>query len=270
MYKNILAIILAFPLISAAQVGINTTNPQETLHIAGANSGVRVDALNETNNALNLKGTNSTRVFVDADGDLVLAPATNNLSIVFNAQNYLSDPKDTGGADKNDVLQTGTGSGYTAAGWPRIIGPGTSTFTLTKPAIVEINYSLSFQVEKSGDPIGDGHARIIQTFMVLRNGSHTGPIVNTDLDGVPIILGGALGLSGQFLTNASATTGASGDGAGKQYINTGTDYVKLGPGTYSPMFFGQIVVGDASGTGAVKMFLGTGQDEVQIIAHYYN
>lgn len=279
MKKIYTFLLLTCNIITFAQVGINTTNPQEELHIAGSNSSIRVEGLNAANNVKNLGVGNTTRVFVDANGDLVLGAATNNIEILFNPFNYLADPQVTGSAQSNDINQTGTGSGYTSAGWPRQLGAGLSTFTLLRPAIVEINYSLSWMLQKSGNPIDDGHARIIQTFMVLRSGGPTGPIVSTDYEGVPITLGGALGLNGQFHTNAAATgasghpyvTGAAANHVINKYMyNTGTDYVKLGPGTYCPMFFGQCAVGDTGGTGAVKMFIGGGQDEVQIIAHYYN
>lgn len=279
MKKYFILAIVFLSCIANGQVGINTTNPLEELHIANSNSSVRIDGLNFPNNVGNLGNGNTSRVFVNAQGDLVLGAATNNIEIVFNPFNYLDDPQTSGGATSNDVLQTGTGSGYTSAGWPRLTGPGLSTFTLTRPAIVEINYSLSWLVEKSGNPIDDGHARIIQTFMILRSGGPSGAIVSTDYEGVPITLGGALGLNGQFHSNLAAT-GASGhpidlvgtanDVVNKYCYNTGSDYVKLGPGTYCPMFYGQCAVGSTGGTGAVKMWIGGGQDEVQIIAHYYN
>lgn len=253
---------LPFTLFS--QVGINTNTPLEELHVAGNTSNIRIEGLNATNNTANLGAGNSTRVFVDGDGDLVLGAAKNNIEVLFNPFNYLSDPEDTGGSNGNVVNQTGTGSGYTFAGWPRQLGPGLSTFTLTRNAIVEINYSVSWKVEKSGIPVDDQHARVVQTLLYLRQVGPTGSIVTTDLDGVPLTIGYALGLNGQFYTCGSTT------GANKYGYNTGTDYVKLGPGTYCPMFAAQLAVGDTGGTGAVKMFLGGGQDEVQIIAHYYN
>ena len=279
MRKYFVFAIVLINAIAFSQVGINTTTPLEELHIANPTSTVRVEGLNFPNNVNNLGNGNTSRVFVNTDGDLVLGAATNNIEIVFSPINYLEDPQTSGGTNANVINQTGTGSGYTNAGYPRQLGPGLSTFTLTKPAIVEINYSLSWLIEKSGNPIDDGHARIIQTFLVLRNGGPTGTLVSTDYEGVGITLGGALGLNGQFHSNGTVS-GAAGhpyDGAGtandvinKYNYNTGTDYVKLGPGTYCPMFYGQCAVGNTGGTGAVKMWIGGGQDEVQIIAHYYN
>lgn len=264
MRNNIYTLLCVLPTALFAQIGVNTNAPQEQVHVAGATSTIRVEGLNAVNNTANLGAGSSTRVYADGDGDLVLGAAANNIEVLFNPFNYLADPETTGGADANVVNQTGTGSGYTVAGWPRQLGPGLSTFTLTRNAIVEINYSLSWYVEKSGNPVDDQHARVVQTLMYLRQGGPAGAVVTTDLDGVALTIGYALGLNGQFYTCGSTM------GANRMGFNTGTDYVKLGPGTYCPMFAAQLAVGNTGGTGAVKMFLGGGQDEVQIIAHYYN
>lgn len=259
-------------LFGIAQVGVNTTTPTEELHVAGPTSTIRVEGLNQTNNALNL-GNQNSKVYVDADGDLVLATTPADIGILFNPANYLADPLDTGGADSNQINQTGVGSGYSQAGWPRVIGPGSSTFTLTRPAIVEINYSISYNIYKSGNPIDDFHARTAQFYVYLRSGSHTGAIVTTDYDGNPINFAGnagALGYSGNFYTNGSSLGAGGTEGFDKVFYATGHDYVKLGPGTYSPMFSGILFVANTAGTGAVKMQIGPGDDEVIIVAHYYN
>lgn len=263
MKKTIYIFIFLFSLLSHAQVGINTCVPVQGVHVAGASSRVEIDGLNSTNNSKNLGLNNSSRVFVNTNGDLVLGDLANNIEVLFDAENYLEDPQTTGGTHANDVLQTGLGSAYTEVGYPRLIGPGLSTFTLTKPAIVEINYSLSWgNIEKSGTRLDDGNARIVQCLMYLRSGGPEGVIVVNDLDGQPISL---IGANGQFYTNKSGTIGER-----NGFHNIGTDYVKLPAGTYCPMFKAQLAVSDTGSMGAIKMFFGVGKDEVQIIAHYYN
>lgn len=257
-----------------AQVGVNTTTPAEELHVAGPTSIIRVEGLNETNNPLNLGDRQNSRVYVDADGDLVLADTPADIGILFNPYNYLADPLDNGGSDTNQVLQTGAGSGYDEVGWPREIGPGTSTFTLTEPAIVEVNYSLTYNLYKNNSSnIDDPNARTAQFYIYFRRGSHTGPIVTTDYDGDPINFAGhpgALAYSGNFYTNGQ-TNGASGrEGFDKVFYATGHDYVKLPPGTYSPMFAATLFVANTNGAGSAKMQIGPGDDEVIIVAHYYN
>ena len=269
--KKLYTLVILIPFLGLSQVGVNTNTPLEELHISGNTSNVRVDGLNSPNNPANLGGTNSTKVFVDDDGDLTLGQVSSNIEMLFDPFNYLNDAEDTGGSDANVVNQTGTGSGYTIAGWPRQIGPGLSTFELTRPAIIEINYSLSWAVEKSGIPVDDQHARVVQSFLYLlrmpltsHDPAFATSVVTTDLDGVPLTIGRALGINGQFFTSGTINSN------NKFLYNTGTDYVKLPPGRYCPMFAAQLAVGNTGGTGAVKMFLGGGQDEVQIIAHYYN
>lgn len=273
MKKTILCLSLVFSIATYAQVGINTTTPQEELHIGGTDSTIRVEGLNFTNNTLNLGNAENTRVYVDAEGDLVLGNEPTDIELLFNPANYLEDPRDTGGPDSNQINQTGVGSGYSEAGWPRQLGPGLSTFTLTEPAIVEINYSLSWDIYKSGIGISDHHARTAQFYIYLRENGPAGAIVSTDIDGNAIDFAGnagALGYSGQFYTNGDSD-GASGlQGFDKKFYATGHDYVKLGPGTYCPMFAGILFVANTAGTGAVKMQIGGGDDEVVIVAHYYN
>ncbi|MBT8262699.1 MAG: hypothetical protein KJO05_07745 [Bacteroidia bacterium] len=261
-----------------SQVGINTTNPQEELHVAGATANARVDGLNATNNAENLGAGLTTRVYVDADGDLVLGDSGSTIEILVDSENYLEDVENS----TNIINQVGTSIGYNTAGTPANIPA--ATFTLTKNAILEINYSVSYSVYKTSNPNGridDRHARIVQTALFFRQNTIAGPAVVNDVDGNPINggpwcidvnpagtvcleTGGMIGLNGQFYTNGNGSRGAY-----QNFRNTGTDYVKLGPGTYVAMFAGQLAVGNVGGTGAVKMYLGSGDDDLQIIAYYY-
>ncbi|RXR21075.1 hypothetical protein EQG63_03810 [Flavobacterium amnicola] len=275
MKTYILSIFSLIPTLISAQIGIGTNTPLEKLHVAGATSGVRIEGLNAPNNPSNMGTGSSSRVYADAEGDLVLGTATSDVEVLFSPDNYLSDAEDTGGADANVINQTGTGSGYTIAGWPRVVGAGSSNFTLTRNAIIEINYSVSWNIEKSNIPVNDQHARIVQTFLYLIKEDAPGAgLVQFDIDGNPVSGDPAftypLGINGQFYTNGADGGGAADEGAYQGFHNTGTDYVKLGPGRYRPMFAAQLAVGNTSGTGAVQMFLGTGNDEVQVIAHYYN
>ncbi|KGO87516.1 hypothetical protein [Flavobacterium suncheonense] len=264
--------LLLTPCYFFGQVGIKTNNPQQGLHVAGATSTVKIDGLKYPDNPNNLGPGNSSRVFVDANGDLVLGTAQNNIAVLFDSENYLKDERDP---SRNQITQHGYGDGYSYAGIPNDIP--NSTFTLTEPAIVEINYAVSWNIEKNASTrISDGHARTVQTLMYFRSGSYLGPVVTHDLDGNLIggsfeidngtsTIGGGLGISGQYYTNNDASRGETDD-----FHNTGSDYVKLPPGTYCPMFSAQLAVSDTSGSGSMKLYLGTGKDEVQIIAHYYN
>lgn len=262
MKKTYLIIsILACSFLSA-QVGVNTTSPQEELHVAGSNSTIRIEGLNSPNNSLNLGGNGSSRVFVNGNGDLVLGASTENISVLFNPDDYLLSAEDV----NSTIVQTGAGSGYEQVGTPRLFGEGLSQFTLTKNAIIEINYSISWRIRKNNPSLlDDGAARIVQTLLVLYKLDAPAGVVSTDLEGNPIVLGGALGLNGQFYSNNNSSDGSSG-----YFHNTGTDYVSLGPGIYRPLFLAQVAVSNTMGIGAVKIFFGGANDEVQVIAHYYN
>ena len=164
MKKITYILLMAFPCLIEAQVGINTTNPQQGVHVAGTESKVRIEGLSYPNNPDNLGPGSTTRVFVNASGDLILGTAQNNIAILFDAENYLDDNSTP---SINQVTQHGYGDGFTFAGVPRDIP--NSTFTLTEPAIVEINYSVSWYIEKNGsNRVGDGNARVIQTLMYFR------------------------------------------------------------------------------------------------------
>jgi hypothetical protein len=256
------------------QVGVNTTNPQEELHVGGATSTIRVDGLNTPNNINNLGTASSTPVYVDADGDLVLGTLADNVEILFDSENYLEDVQDP----TSLINQVGSGAGFSQGGIP--IGGVAISFTLTKPAIVEVNYSVTWNVGKNVTPISridDFRARIVQTAMYFRQNNYLGPAVINDYYGNPINggpwcitsncieLGGLLAINGQFYNNIIGN-----QGEWQNFRNTASDYVVLGPGTYTPMFAAQLAVGNTMGTGAVKLYLGVGMDEVQIVAYYFN
>lgn len=266
--------LVLIPTLGFSQVGINTNTPQEELHIAGPTSTIRIDGLNSPNNTNNLGAGSSSPVYVDSNGDLVLGTLTDNVEILFDSEDYLMNVQDP----TNLVNQTGSGAGYSQAGIP--IGGTTISFTLTKPAIVEVNYSVSYMLGKNVAPnsrIDDYRARIVQTALYFRTGNYLGPAVVNDYYGNPINggpwcitsncseLGGLLAINGQFYNNVSDR-----NGEWKSFRNTASDYVVLGPGTYTPMFACQLAVGNTLGTGAMKLYLGTQKDEVQIIAYYFN
>lgn len=77
MKTTLITLITLFSIITYSQnnIGINTSNPQKALHVAGSNSNVRVEGLNSTNN-VNNNGVNDTRVFIDANGDFKLKPSS--------------------------------------------------------------------------------------------------------------------------------------------------------------------------------------------------
>ncbi len=273
--------------LSSAQVGINTTNPLELVHVAGANANVRVEGLSNVSpteyNLNNLGVGATTRVYANAAGDLVLGAASDNVNLLIDSENYLDDRE----TPKNEIIQKGYGSGYNSAGI--VIAPD-AIFTLTTNAILEVNYSVTWSVydENSLDKkrLDDRRARIIHTGLYFM----TNPDDPSDpLGGDPVVLdadgnvingkqwcidpnpgncnlyAGLIGLSGQFYKNSNPEVGEH-----QYFQTTGTDYVKLPPGTYIALFAARFQVKSTIGYGSAKMWLGTGKDELQIRAYLYD
>ena len=272
--KKIFAIGFVFSsFLTLAQVGVGTNSPQEELHVAGPTSNIRIEGLNEVNNPNNLGRENNSKVFVNEFGDLVLGELEDNVQLIFDSENYLRDVQNP----TSLILQTGEGDGFSQAGIPTL-GLAAS-FTLTAPAVVEVNYSVSWNVGKNVTPISridDFRARVVQTGMYFRENNYMGAPVVNDYFGNPINgyalcitstcseVAGMIAVSGQVYNNSENNRGEW-----KSFRNSASDYVVLGPGTYTPMFAAQLEVGDTNATGAIKMYLGVENDEVQIIAHYF-
>lgn len=261
--KKIIYILVSFSFFGvSAQIGVNTNTPVEEVHIAGNSSTVRVEGLNAANNILNNGIQGNTRVFVNSSGDLVLGAKENNLAILFDPVDYLKSDE----GSNSSFTQNGTGSGYQIVGEPNAYGEGLSQFTLTRNAILELNYAFTWRLRKNDSfQLSDGAARIVQSYIILYKWDLLGnPVgaVNTDLDGNSVSL---LGLSGQYYSNRLNNNGAE-----QLFHNNGTDFVKLGPGIYRPLFAVQVAVSNTMGVGAIKFYIGGGQDEMQVIAHYYN
>ena len=284
MKKTLSFILLIISCSLNAQVGIHTNNPQQKVHVSGTTANVRVDGLNETNNTNNLGVGSTTRVFVDANGDLILGTVNDQpFQILVDSENYLDDVTDP----TSLVNQTGVGNGYSRAGIP--VAKTGASFTLTHNAIVEVNYSISWSLyDSSASPtkrLSDGRARVIQMGLYFVEGDYLSTtFVRYDLDNVIIngglgcidncatgnpLYAGLIAINGQFFNTSNVFNVSNKTGEFQNYQNTGSDYVKLGPGTYTAMFAAQVAVGVTTGAGAAKMYIGNGKDELQIIAHYY-
>lgn len=138
--KAALAFLTTLACNTFAQVGINTTAPQEQLHVAGATSTIRIDGLNSTNNIEN-DGVSPGNLSVDADGNLIIH---NSLILIedMNSASFLNPPVAVVTNDGNFVRK-------------KIYD---TTFTLDRPAIVEFNILVSAGVSDKDNlgPITDG------------------------------------------------------------------------------------------------------------------
>jgi hypothetical protein len=282
------------------QVGVNTTNPQQTLHIAGSLENIRVEGLNYLNNPNNLGMGNTTRVFVNSQGNLVLGSIDDIPPLLIDSGNYLEDQE----TPENMVVQVGHGTGYTPTASP--IDWANYVFTLTATAMVEVSYSISWniynQIDDKRKRIDDNRARVVHTGMYFmkifdptcqtpycgnsasvptcdpsNTSSNCYVVKDADdsfINGGPWCIrpvnentctnyAGLVGLNGQYYTNSNSEHG--------EYQNlrtNGTDYVKLPPGSYLGMFACKLEVEDTGGSGSAKLWLGPGKDEVQIRIYY--
>lgn len=291
--KNKVTFFILFCSISIfSQVGVNTENPIRGVHVAGSTENVRVEGLNALNHSNNLGPGSTSRVYANADGDLTLGGESEiSVALLVDTDNYLDDVENP----TSVINQVGTNLGYNIAGIP-VDGIVGASFTLTRKAILEINYSVSWSIysvhadEKKR--IDDIRARSIQTgiFFVdtaiydasngqdgfithdvnnnlINSTPEYGPwcIDTNPTDGQCKYYGGLLALTGQFYNNASQVRGSF-----RKMRNTASDYVRLGPGTYTALFSARAQVEETGGFGSAKMYLGYDNDTLQIIAHYYD
>lgn len=78
--NNLTFLLLIFSVSIYSQVGIGTTTPQETLHVAGETSTIRIEGLDSTNN-INNNGVNVPTVGVDINGNLVIKEKSSILEL---------------------------------------------------------------------------------------------------------------------------------------------------------------------------------------------
>lgn len=236
--KNIL--FLLFPVFTFAQVGIYTSNPESTVHVAGENSAVKIEGLSAQYNLNNMGDESSSRVFVDKHGDLVLGSRSDNIRFILDSEDYIPNNRE------QKVVQTGTGDNFTYLVPSNYTFP---SFTLTDHAVIEINYSLSWRIERNvPQKISDNGARTVKSTVFIYDHSTSS------------YLPGTYALTAQFYSNGSSTRGAD-----RFFYNTGSDYVSLPPGTYTVHFGGLV---GAQGNDNIMAYFGADKDQLQILVYY--
>jgi hypothetical protein len=222
------------------QVGIKTTDPQATLHVAEESSTIKIEGLSFLNNNNNLGSNSSTRVFVNSFGDLVLGNRNDNINFILDIADYIPNNREF------NFPQTGTGENFT------YLVPNSytfQTFTLTQEAIVEINYSVSWRIRKNNSQkVSDRGARSVETAVYILNNATSSYLPKT------------YALTGQFYSNGDTQLGAAGF-----FYNTGSDYVLLNAGTYTIHFGGRVTGG---GNENITIYFGGDNDQLQIVAYY--
>ena len=195
-------------------VGIGTTNPQQKLHLENSVGTVRVESLDKNNsvyNGGNLNPTATYPLYVDSNGvlSLDLLPLANSDGL--DAIDHMTIPGSTLTLTSTDTdgKVDGTIMSYDV--------------TVTRNTILEIKYSLSFDVYAIESPqtmIKDGAARRISTYYVLNNqprryGQASKCYMNNNVNNpAPYVSTDRLGATGIL-------------------YNTSSSYIQLTPGTHN-------------------------------------
>ena len=199
-----------------AQVGINTKNPQQQLHLGSPSGTLRVESLN---------GDNSEYNAGDADGDSDLTNDTYPL-YVDHLGNLTTEFKPLYNSNGSDAVDDATIPvnfvDLQASDADGLADVQITLFevTVSRPAILEVKYNLSFDVflNSGKDPISDNYARRISTYFVV-NGMGTrkyGPVSKCYSSG-----------------SALSVTGTM--------YNASTAYIQLpGAGKYEIQFYGEV------------------------------
>lgn len=203
-------------------VGINTSNPQQSLHIAGMDSSFRIEMLDSINNISNRSQLNAP-LYVDADGVLTL-----EFDLLHNTNS--GDEIDVD-SESSSIFQFGIENIDQEI--------FRKTITVARDSFLEIKFSLSFQVflNEQEDKITDRLARVIRNYILLDNdpsrkyGMTSKIYINSDLQGVN-------------------TT----------YYNNASTYIFLSAGTHLISFHGSVGSGSLIDPTYVKF--GVDQDQI--------
>lgn len=203
-------------------VGINTSDPQQKLHIAGLDSSFRIEMLDSINNLSN-RSTINAPLYVDADGLLTL-----EFELLHN----------TNTGDEIDVESES--SSITQFGVENVDQEIFSkTVTVARDSYLEIKFSLSFEVylNEQQDKITDQIARVIRNYILL-NGSTAR----------------RYGMTTKCYINSHS------QGVNTTYYNNASTYIFLPAGTHVISFHGSIGSGSLVDSTHVKF--GVDQDQI--------
>lgn len=141
-------------------VGIGTTNPQQAFHLGSPTGTIRVEGLNNPNNQYNGGGLNNTYpLFVDNNGDFTLQN-----KVLQNSGGVIAWTPASLSTSSITMPNTGTGS-VTALLYSQVI-------TVTKPSVLEIKYSLSFDVKKDATTnLKSTWGRAVTNYFTIDSGS---------------------------------------------------------------------------------------------------
>jgi hypothetical protein len=205
------------------QVGINTPNPQESLHLAGTTGTIRVESLNSVNNSYNGGDVNNDGdlsndtypLYVDEYGDLTL-----ELEVLTNSE--AEDEFDDTTLPTSSVELLGNdGDGKVTT----IIKSYTVTFN--RPTLLEVKYNLSHNI------YADDSYTILDDLLARRVSNYI--TVSPDPDPTD-------GISNRkYGPCTKAHTSGSTNSVPGPFFNGSTVYIKImQAGTYTIDFVGEV------------------------------
>ncbi len=203
-------------------VGINTSDPQQKLHIAGSDSSFRIEMVDSINNLSNRNLINAP-LYVNSEGILTL-----DFDILHNTNN----------GDEIDIESES--SSITQFGVESIDQEiFTKTVTLDRPSYMEIKFSLSFEVylNVQQDKITDQIARVIRNYILLNGSTNR-----------------KYGMTSKCYINSHS------QGVSTTYYNNASTYIFLPAGTHIISFHGS--VGSGSLVNATHVQFGVDQDQI--------
>lgn len=228
-------------------VGINTINPQQALHIGGANGTMRIESMNHLNNPFNggdVDGdtdmTNNTYpLYVDENGEFTLefvplynSDGTDAVDDAALPINYVDLP-----ATDSDGLED--------------VQITLFTVDVTRATVLEVKYNLSFEVylDTGYNTITDNLARRISTYFTVTGDSRKyGPVSKCYSSGSNLSVNGTM-------------------------YNTSTAYINLpAAGSYDIQFYGEVssnTKGAGGGTNSKQTYVefATGEDSIFLTLH---
>lgn len=203
-------------------VGINTSDPQQSLHIAGLDASFRIEMLDSINNQSNRNLLNAP-LYVDAAGLLTL-----DFDLLHN----------TNSGDEIDIESTS--SSITQFGVENVDQEiFTKTVTVARPSYLEVKFSLSFEVylNEQQDKITDQIARVVRNYILLNGSTNR-----------------KYGMTSKCYINSHD------QGVNTTYYNNASTYIFLPAGTHIISFHGS--VGSGSLVDATHVKFGVDQDQI--------
>lgn len=229
-------LLLIFPVLMHAQVGIGTANPLADLHIAGTTSTIRIESLNSTNQPVLNDGLKLAPAFVTADGDITISPSGYSngivagsippLNFLLSFDNFIPDgPFFNGIVINNNTLAT-------------LVNAPIYTIPFTSPqaALIEVKYGVTIAISATdldtppyGTTFTDLSVRSFRVYFCI-------DLNNDGLD--------ATELSKRYGVKGQAYASASQGSLGYPYMNS-QGYANIPAGNHSLRFFGEVE--DAAG-----------------------